>query len=94
MAPFRFAFLGIQQIQDLTQTYRTKATLLLPMMIAGPPGGETSVCKERLCSQQRGLKGFVLYRYKNVEGCASSLGPRAQDHAWDLAEYTRVEQVN
>jgi hypothetical protein len=60
-------------------------------MVAGTPGGETSVREKRLCPYARGLQGFVSC---NVEECAFSLGTQAQDHACDLAEYKRVEPTH
>ena len=41
----------------------------------------------------RGLFGFVaLWCY--AEECAFSLSTQVQDHAWDLAEYRRVEPAH
>jgi hypothetical protein len=65
---------------------------VLPMtMVAGPPGGETSVREKRLCLYARSSQGFVSC---NVEECAFSLGTQAQDHVWDLAEYKRVKPAH
>jgi hypothetical protein len=60
-------------------------------MVAGPPGGDTSVREKRLCPYARGKQGFVSC---NVEECALSLSTQAQDHVWYLAEYKRVEPAH
>ncbi len=41
----------------------------------------------------RGLFGFVALRFYSEE-CAFSLRTQAQDHAWDLVEYKRVEPAH
>ena len=41
----------------------------------------------------RKIFGFVALRCY-AEECAFSLSPQAQDHAWDLAEYKRVEPAH
>jgi hypothetical protein len=83
-------FGGYGKVEAFHELTGSKPRSALPIMVAGLPGGKSSVRGEQLCQYVRDQQDVIS---RNAGKCAFALGTQAQYHVWDFVEYKQIKLV-